>query len=135
MQRSVTDQVNYHASFVHIFQSFFFDQKMLGENFSLISQFPDQKLTSQVHEIVGRINGRFRTLSAVPIHHLELGGRVGERELGGRAGEREGERGREGERERERERERGRESGREVGSEREGERARGRPGGREREER
>lgn len=30
----------------------------------------DQKLTSQVHEIVGRINGRFGTLSAVPIHHL-----------------------------------------------------------------
>ena len=125
MQRSITDQVNYHAYFVHSFQSFFFDQKMLGKKFSLISQFPDQKLTSQVHEIVGRINGRFRTLSAVPIHHLELGGRAGEREseggrageiepgrmagereLGGRAGERElggraGERGREGERERE----------------------------------
>ena len=118
MQRSVTDQVNYHASFVHIFQSFFFDQKMLGKNFSLIIQFPDQKLTSQVHEIVGRINGRFRTLFVVPIHHLELGGRAGERErgreggrdreredggrereLGGRAGEREG--GRERERERE----------------------------------
>ena len=32
--------------------------------------FTDQKLTSQVHEIVGRINGRFGTLSAVPIHHL-----------------------------------------------------------------
>uniref|UniRef100_A0A9I9CFE7 alpha,alpha-trehalose-phosphate synthase (UDP-forming) n=1 Tax=Cucumis melo TaxID=3656 RepID=A0A9I9CFE7_CUCME len=31
----------------------------------------DQKLTSQVHEIVGRINGRFGTLSAVPIHHLD----------------------------------------------------------------
>lgn len=30
----------------------------------------DQKLTSQVHEIVGRINGRFGTLTAVPIHHL-----------------------------------------------------------------
>uniref|UniRef100_A0A0A0M063 alpha,alpha-trehalose-phosphate synthase (UDP-forming) n=1 Tax=Cucumis sativus TaxID=3659 RepID=A0A0A0M063_CUCSA len=30
-----------------------------------------QKLTSQVHEIVGRINGRFGTLSAVPIHHLD----------------------------------------------------------------
>ncbi|KAG6523111.1 hypothetical protein ZIOFF_012964 [Zingiber officinale] len=29
-----------------------------------------QKLTSQVHEIVGRINGRFGTLTAVPIHHL-----------------------------------------------------------------
>jgi len=31
---------------------------------------PDQKLASQVHEIVGRINGRFGTLTAVPIHHL-----------------------------------------------------------------
>uniref|UniRef100_A0A3Q7F2I4 Uncharacterized protein n=1 Tax=Solanum lycopersicum TaxID=4081 RepID=A0A3Q7F2I4_SOLLC len=30
----------------------------------------DQKLTCQVHEIVGRINGRFGTLTAVPIHHL-----------------------------------------------------------------
>jgi trehalose 6-phosphate synthase/phosphatase len=30
----------------------------------------DQKLTSQVHEIVGRINGKFGTLTAVPIHHL-----------------------------------------------------------------
>ncbi|GJZ50198.1 retrovirus-related pol polyprotein from transposon TNT 1-94 [Tanacetum coccineum] len=30
-----------------------------------------QKLTSQVHEIVGRINGRFRTLTTVPIHHLD----------------------------------------------------------------
>lgn len=30
----------------------------------------DQKLTSQVHEIVGRINGRFGTLTTVPIHHL-----------------------------------------------------------------
>ncbi|KAF3942883.1 hypothetical protein CMV_030504, partial [Castanea mollissima] len=30
-----------------------------------------QKLTSQVHEIVGRINGRFGTLTAVPIHHLD----------------------------------------------------------------
>uniref|UniRef100_A0A2P2MBP4 Alpha alpha-trehalose-phosphate synthase UDP-forming 1 n=1 Tax=Rhizophora mucronata TaxID=61149 RepID=A0A2P2MBP4_RHIMU len=29
-----------------------------------------QKLTSQVHEIVGRINGRFGTLTTVPIHHL-----------------------------------------------------------------
>ncbi|CAA6673002.1 unnamed protein product [Spirodela intermedia] len=28
-------------------------------------------LTSQVHEIVGRINGRFGTLTAVPIHHLD----------------------------------------------------------------
>ncbi|XP_062083340.1 alpha,alpha-trehalose-phosphate synthase [UDP-forming] 1-like isoform X2 [Humulus lupulus] len=26
---------------------------------------------SQVHEIVGRINGRFGTLTAVPIHHLD----------------------------------------------------------------
>ncbi|KAG4999978.1 hypothetical protein JHK87_021050 [Glycine soja] len=32
-----------------------------------------QKLTSQVHEIVGRINGRFGTLTAVPIHHLFAG--------------------------------------------------------------
>ncbi|KAF7803248.1 alpha,alpha-trehalose-phosphate synthase [UDP-forming] 1-like [Senna tora] len=31
----------------------------------------DQRLTSQVHEIVGRINGRFGTLTAVPIHHLD----------------------------------------------------------------
>ncbi|CAI9784295.1 unnamed protein product [Fraxinus pennsylvanica] len=30
-----------------------------------------QKLTSQVHEIVGCTNGRFGTLSAVPIHHLD----------------------------------------------------------------
>ncbi|GKV47892.1 hypothetical protein SLEP1_g54745 [Rubroshorea leprosula] len=30
-----------------------------------------QRLTSQVHEIVGRINGRFGTLTAVPIHHLD----------------------------------------------------------------
>ncbi|XP_019193708.1 PREDICTED: alpha,alpha-trehalose-phosphate synthase [UDP-forming] 1 isoform X3 [Ipomoea nil] len=30
-----------------------------------------QKLTSQVHEIVGRINGRFGSWSAVPIHHLD----------------------------------------------------------------
>ncbi|KAL5716529.1 Trehalose-6-P synthase/phosphatase complex synthase subunit [Ranunculus cassubicifolius] len=30
-----------------------------------------QKLTSQVHEIVGRINGRFGTLTGVPIHHLD----------------------------------------------------------------
>ncbi|XVF35056.1 hypothetical protein REPUB_Repub18cG0112000 [Reevesia pubescens] len=30
-----------------------------------------QKLTSHVHEIVGRINGRFRTLTAVSIHHLD----------------------------------------------------------------
>lgn len=32
--------------------------------------FADQKLTSQVHEIVGRINGRYGTLTTVPIHHL-----------------------------------------------------------------
>ncbi|WZZ34042.1 hypothetical protein YC2023_017443 [Brassica napus] len=31
-----------------------------------------QKLTSQVHEIAGRINGRFGTLTAVPIHHLKM---------------------------------------------------------------
>ncbi|XP_020532073.1 alpha,alpha-trehalose-phosphate synthase [UDP-forming] 1 isoform X2 [Amborella trichopoda] len=30
-----------------------------------------QKLTSQVHEIVGRINGRFGTLTTYPIHHLD----------------------------------------------------------------
>ncbi|CAO2833279.1 unnamed protein product [Amaranthus hypochondriacus] len=30
-----------------------------------------KKLTSQVHEIVGRINGRFGTLTRVPIHHLD----------------------------------------------------------------
>jgi hypothetical protein len=30
----------------------------------------DQKLTSQVHEIIGRINGRFGSLTTVPIHHL-----------------------------------------------------------------
>ncbi|XP_047308102.1 alpha,alpha-trehalose-phosphate synthase [UDP-forming] 1-like [Impatiens glandulifera] len=30
-----------------------------------------QKLTCQVHEIVGRINGKFGTLTAVPIHHLD----------------------------------------------------------------
>ncbi|XP_027170784.1 alpha,alpha-trehalose-phosphate synthase [UDP-forming] 1 [Coffea eugenioides] len=30
-----------------------------------------QKLTSQVHEIVGRINGKFGTLIGVPIHHLD----------------------------------------------------------------
>ncbi|XP_043808297.1 alpha,alpha-trehalose-phosphate synthase [UDP-forming] 1 isoform X3 [Manihot esculenta] len=30
-----------------------------------------QKLTSQVHKIVTRINGRFGTLTAVPIHHLD----------------------------------------------------------------
>ncbi|KAH9797525.1 alpha/alpha-trehalose-phosphate synthase 1 [Citrus sinensis] len=30
-----------------------------------------QKLTSQVHEIVGRINGRYGTLTTVPIHHLD----------------------------------------------------------------
>eukprot|EP00249_Psilotum_nudum_P019213 c27145_g1_i1 orf=266-3322(-) len=30
-----------------------------------------QRLTSQVHEIVGRINGRFGTVTTVPIHHLD----------------------------------------------------------------
>ncbi|XP_071715169.1 alpha,alpha-trehalose-phosphate synthase [UDP-forming] 1-like [Rutidosis leptorrhynchoides] len=30
-----------------------------------------QKLKCQVHEIVGRINGRFGTLTSVPIHHLD----------------------------------------------------------------
>ncbi|KAI9120818.1 hypothetical protein K1719_007851 [Acacia pycnantha] len=30
-----------------------------------------QELTSHVHEIVARINGRFGTLTAVPIHHLD----------------------------------------------------------------
>ncbi|CAH9055610.1 unnamed protein product [Cuscuta europaea] len=30
-----------------------------------------QKLTCQVHEIVGRINGRFGKLTNVPIHHLD----------------------------------------------------------------
>ncbi|XP_050367418.1 alpha,alpha-trehalose-phosphate synthase [UDP-forming] 1-like [Argentina anserina] len=30
-----------------------------------------QKLTSQVHEIVGRINGKFGTLTAVPMYHLD----------------------------------------------------------------
>ncbi|KAL3643574.1 Trehalose-6-P synthase/phosphatase complex synthase subunit [Castilleja foliolosa] len=30
-----------------------------------------QKLSSQVHEIVGRINGRFGSLTSVPIHHLD----------------------------------------------------------------
>ncbi len=33
-------------------------------------RFPDQRLTSQVHEIVGRINGRFGSVTFVPIHHL-----------------------------------------------------------------
>ncbi|KAL2494645.1 hypothetical protein Fot_38402 [Forsythia ovata] len=30
-----------------------------------------QKLSCQVHEIVGRINGRFGSLTTVPIHHLD----------------------------------------------------------------
>ncbi|PIA52604.1 hypothetical protein AQUCO_01000468v1 [Aquilegia coerulea] len=30
-----------------------------------------KKLRSQVHETVGRINGRFGTLATVPIHHLD----------------------------------------------------------------
>lgn len=38
--------------------------------FFLLGMSADQKLTSQVHEIVGRINGRFGTLTTVPIHHL-----------------------------------------------------------------
>ncbi|CAH1453339.1 unnamed protein product [Lactuca virosa] len=33
--------------------------------------FEYQKLTSQVHEIVGRINGRFGSLTTVPIHYLD----------------------------------------------------------------
>lgn len=32
----------------------------------------DQKLKGHVHEIVGRINGRFGTLTSVPIHHLVI---------------------------------------------------------------
>ena len=31
-----------------------------------------QKLRSMVHEIVGRINGKFGTLTHVPIHHLDI---------------------------------------------------------------
>ncbi|MBA0650449.1 hypothetical protein Goklo_017867 [Gossypium klotzschianum] len=31
----------------------------------------NKELTSQVHEIVGRINGRFGTLTDAPIHHLD----------------------------------------------------------------
>ncbi|KAK9086039.1 hypothetical protein Sjap_026450 [Stephania japonica] len=43
-----------------------------GQTFlSVCSSINDQKLTSQVHEIVGRINGRFGTLNTVPIHHLD----------------------------------------------------------------
>ncbi|KAK9093505.1 hypothetical protein Syun_028416 [Stephania yunnanensis] len=43
-----------------------------GQTFlSVCSSINDQKLTSQVHEIVGRINGRFGTLTTVPIHHLD----------------------------------------------------------------
>ena len=30
-----------------------------------------QKLRSMVHEIVGRINGHYGTLTHVPIHHLD----------------------------------------------------------------
>lgn len=37
---------------------------------SSIISIADQKLSAQVHEIVGRINGRFGTLTTVPIHHL-----------------------------------------------------------------
>ena len=47
---------------------FFISESWLIDFISCI--FIDQKLTSQVHEIVGRINGRFGTLTAVPIHHL-----------------------------------------------------------------
>lgn len=45
------------------------------KNFSLCHPqyvISDQKLTSQVHEIVGRINGKFGTLTGVPIHHLVI---------------------------------------------------------------
>lgn len=45
-----------------------FDSLCLLFSWSLV--LTDQKLTCQVHEIVGRINGRFGTLTAVPIHHL-----------------------------------------------------------------
>ncbi|KAL6543399.1 hypothetical protein OROHE_010021 [Orobanche hederae] len=43
-----------------------------AELISFLGSFPnkDQRLSSQVHEIVGRINGRFGGLAAVPIHHL-----------------------------------------------------------------
>lgn len=30
----------------------------------------DQRLTSHVHEIVGRINGRYGSVTYTPIHHL-----------------------------------------------------------------
>ncbi|KAL9383461.1 hypothetical protein Peur_023784 [Populus x canadensis] len=40
-------------------------------NYMRLLPIANQKLTSQVHEIVGRINGRFGTLTAVPIHHLD----------------------------------------------------------------
>ncbi|KAI5403229.1 hypothetical protein KIW84_050706 [Lathyrus oleraceus] len=43
----------------------------LVDAIDMINVSEHQKLTSQVHEIVGRINGRFRTLTAVPIHHLD----------------------------------------------------------------
>jgi len=32
---------------------------------------PAQRLRSMVHEIVGRINGRYGTLTENPIHHLD----------------------------------------------------------------
>ncbi|XP_056682597.1 probable alpha,alpha-trehalose-phosphate synthase [UDP-forming] 4 isoform X2 [Spinacia oleracea] len=35
------------------------------------SRHGDQKLESKVHEIVGRVNGRFGTFTSVPIHHLD----------------------------------------------------------------
>ncbi|KAF4347782.1 hypothetical protein F8388_024775 [Cannabis sativa] len=44
--------------------------KELKERFAGRKSICNQKLTRQVHEIVGHINGRFETLTAVPIHHL-----------------------------------------------------------------
>ncbi|KAF4367031.1 hypothetical protein G4B88_016743 [Cannabis sativa] len=45
--------------------------KELKERFAGRKSICNQKLTRQVHEIVGHINGRFETLTAVPIHHLK----------------------------------------------------------------
>ncbi|KAF4384245.1 hypothetical protein F8388_010542 [Cannabis sativa] len=45
--------------------------KELKERFAGRKSICNQKLTRQVHEIVGHINGRFETLTAVPIHHLD----------------------------------------------------------------
>ncbi|KAF4351807.1 hypothetical protein F8388_005085 [Cannabis sativa] len=45
--------------------------KELKERFAGRKSICNQKLTKQVHEIVGHINGRFETLT-VPIHHLLL---------------------------------------------------------------